>query len=148
MSKATRFFTDEEKQQIVDEIIAAEKNTIGEIKVHIENTCKGDELVAAKKCFSRLGMHKTKNRTGILIYLALNDRKLAIIGDKGIDELVPMGFWEKVKDHLIADFKQEAYVKGIVDAVKETGVILHQFFPADDQQNPNELSDEISFGEN
>ena len=91
-------------------------------------------------------MTNTKDRNGVLIYLAIKDKKMAIIGDTGIDQKVPDDFWESVKDTMVTNFKDGEFVKGICTAIKESGIKLSTYFPyqSDDE---NELSDEISIGE-
>jgi uncharacterized membrane protein len=140
-----KFFTEEEKERIVQAIKEAEKETSGEIRLHIESRCKGDPLQRAMKVFARLKMHKTALRNGVIIYLAIDDRKFAIYGDKGINEKVPENFWEDVKEVLAQHFKQNKHVDGLVKGIHMIGEKLKEFFPhqADDV---NELSDDISIG--
>jgi len=92
--KASAFFTREQQVAIVRAIGEAEHATSGEIRVHIETSCKADVLDEAAWLFRKVGMHKTADRNGVLIYLALKDRKFAIIGDTGINSVVPLGFWK------------------------------------------------------
>ena len=93
--KASSFFTKEEQDQILAAIKEAEKETSGEIRIHIETTCPGDVLDRAAWIFKKLGMDKTAERNGVLFYLAVKDRKFAIIGDAGINAKVPEGFWDE-----------------------------------------------------
>ena len=139
------FFSDEEKQRIVDAIRAAEKNTSGEIRVHIDKTCNEDVLDRAAWWFKQLKMEKTKQRNGVLIYIATESKKFAIIGDAGINATVPADFWESTKNGMLNHFKQNRFADGIVYAVLEAGMRLKDAFPyqADDV---NELDDDISFG--
>ena len=95
-------FTAEQRQTIIDAIKAAELNTSGEIKVHIENRCKSEVLDRAAELFALLNMHKTELRNGVLFYLAMKDHKFAILGDAGINAKVPDNFWENIKDHMRA----------------------------------------------
>ncbi len=139
------FFTKEEKQQIVDTIKTAEKLTSGEIRVHIESTCKEEVLDRTAYLFGKMGMHKTELRNGVLVYLAIKDRQFAIIGDAGINAKVPEDFWNDIKEQAIAKFKEEEFCEGLRLAIKLSGEKLVKYFPvaADDV---NELSDDISFG--
>lgn len=139
------FFTNEEKQKIVDAICQAEKNTSGEIRVHIDKTCNEDVLDRAAWWFKQLKMEKTKQRNGVLIYIATESKKFAIIGDAGINAAVPANFWESTKNVMLDYFKQSRFADGIVYAVLEAGMRLKDAFPyqADDV---NELDDDISFG--
>lgn len=139
------FFTNEEKQKIVDAIRLAEKNTSGEIRVHIDKTCAEDVLDRAAWWFKQLKMEKTKQRNGVLIYIATESKKFAIIGDAGINAVVHKDFWESTKNAMLDYFKQNRFVDGVVYGVLEVGVRLKDAFPyqADDV---NELNDDISFG--
>lgn len=139
------FFTNEEKQKIVDAIRLAEKNTSGEIRVHIDKTCAEDVLDRAAWWFKQLKMEKTKQRNGVLIYIATESKKFAIIGDAGINAVVHKDFWESTKNTMLDYFKQNRFVDGVVHGVLEVGVRLKDAFPyqADDV---NELNDDISFG--
>ncbi len=141
-----KMFTKEQQQRIVEAIQQAELETSGEIRVHIEDKCKGDALERAKKIFKRLKMYQTAERNGTIIYLAVEDRKLAIWGDKGINEKVPENFWEDVKEAMVEHFRKGEFTEGLVKGIAMVGEKLKTFFPhrSDDV---NELSDEISFGE-
>ena len=92
-----KFLSKEEEQQVVQSIQSAEHQTSGEIRVHIESVCKGNVLDRAAWLFKSLKMHETAQRNGVLIYLSTSDRKFAIIGDAGINAVVPAGFWDDVK---------------------------------------------------
>ena len=96
------FFSKEEKKEIEQSIKEAEKNTSGEVRVHIESTCSENELDRAAYWFSELKMHKTELRNGVLIYMALSDRKFAIIGDIGINAKVAPDFWESTKEQMVS----------------------------------------------
>lgn len=122
----------------------AELDTSGEIRVHIENTCTGDTLDRALVVFSKLGMEKTSSRNGVLIYLAVKNRKFAIIGDKGINDVVSENYWDNIKSKMVNYFRENQFTEGLVEAILETGNQLKKNFPykTDDK---NELSDEISF---
>lgn len=137
-------FTDEEQQRIQKAVANAEKDTSGEVRVCIEKTCSDDVLDRAAKYFAQLEMHKTKLRNGVLIYVATVDRKFAIIGDAGINQVVPDGFWDVTKEHMLNHLKVGNLVDGIVTGVKEAGEQLKKYFPhlLDDK---NELPDDIAF---
>ncbi len=140
-----KFFSKEEKEQIRKAILNAELDTSGEIRVHIESNCKEDVLDRAAFIFKKLGMEKTDLRNGVLFYLAVHDRKFAIIGDHGINAVVPKDFWEDIKATMAERFKKGEYAEGLAEGIAETGKHLKKHFPhhIDDI---NELSDEISFG--
>ena len=144
-SMQTNPFTPDEQQRIVNAIRQAEKATSGEIRVHVEPHCaKADPVQRAIEMFDRLGMHQTKDRNGVLFYLAHADRKFAIVGDSGIDAKVPANFWETTKDLLRSHFAAGQYVEGLSRGIERAGQQLKQYFPyaSDDT---NELTDDISF---
>lgn len=145
MSSSTDFLTAEQKQQVIDAIESAEKLTSGEIRVHIENWCWFDAYQHAQKVFKRLKMDETRDRTGVLIYIAVKSHKAAIIGDSGINEKVPAGFWQQTLSDLISSFKEGKHAEGIVKAVHASGNVLTQHFPLKDDDK-NELTNSISFG--
>jgi len=143
---ARHFFSKEEQEQIVAAIGAAENKTSGEIRVHMENRCKGEALDRAAELFAKLGMHKTALRNGVLIYLAIEDHHFCILGDAGINAKVPDDFWEETTKHTISLFKEEKFAEGMVYAITQCGEKLKADFPVADD-DVNELSDEISFGD-
>src|SRR6202012_1190566 len=122
-------FTDEEQQQVRAAVEAAERQTSGEIRVCIEKNCSEDVLDRAAKYFHKLDMHKTKLRNGVLIYLATVDRKFAIIGDAGINKVVPEGFWDDAKEAMLAQFKFGNLIEGITTGVAMAGEHFQLFFP-------------------
>ncbi len=146
MSSVKNFFSKEEQKQIVAAIQAAEKETSGEIRLHLESHCKGDPLQRAIVLFQKLKMHETKLRNGTLIYLAVKDRKFAIFGDEGINKVVPENFWEDVKEVMREKFTQDNFLEGILEGIQRIGEKLKAFFPYQ-QDDVNELTDEISMGE-
>ncbi|WP_426669635.1 TPM domain-containing protein [Mucilaginibacter sp. McL0603] len=137
-------FNEEEQQRIRRAIEDAEKHTSGQIRVCIEKTCSEDVLDRAAKYFHQLDMHKTKLRNGVLIYLATVDRKFAIIGDRGINKLVPENFWDDTKEEMLNHFKYGDLVEGIVTGLKIAGEHLQKYFPQTVDNN-NELSDDVAF---
>ncbi|WP_215225591.1 TPM domain-containing protein [Echinicola shivajiensis] len=143
---AEKLFTKAQKDQIIAAIKAAEMETSGEIQVHLENHCKEDVLDRAADVFAMLKMHKTKLRNGVLFYLAVEDHKFAILGDGGINALVPDDFWEGIKTKMLEYFKQGNYTEGLVTGIGMSGKALKEHFPYDPDTDENELSDEISFG--
>jgi uncharacterized membrane protein len=140
------FLSDEEKQWVVAAIEEAERNTSGEIRVHIENFLGSrDVYKEAVRTFNKLGMQKTAERNGVLIFVAVHDHKFAIIGDQGINEKVPGHFWEDTRNLMLEHFKKGEYAKGISEGVLHAGEQLKAHFPFH-SEDKNELSDEISFG--
>ncbi len=146
MSNAQHFFSKEEKEAIKAAIEQAEYNTSGEVRVHIENTCKGDVLDRAAFLFKTLGMHKTENRNGVLFFLAVKDKKFAVIGDAGINGVVEEHFWEEIKHTMAVNFKHGSFTKGLIAGIEITGKKLKKYFPYQ-KDDVNELSDEISFND-
>ncbi|TDB68824.1 TPM domain-containing protein [Arundinibacter roseus] len=146
MSKAHPLFGKEEQDQIVQAIQEAEKQTSGEIKVHIEQHCPdADVMERAKVVFGELGMHTTQFQNGVLFYLAYQDRKFAVLGDKGIYEKVPHDFWESTKDKLRLHFKASEFSIGLCEGILEAGLQLKKYFPYQ-SDDTNELPDDVSFG--
>ena len=142
--KASTFFTKEQQAQILAAIKEAEEATSGEIRIHIETRLTGDVLDRAAWIFRRIGMHKTDKRNGVLFYLAIRNRKFAIIGDGGINEKVPKDFWDKAKDLLQKHFRNEKFTEGLVEGILLAGRQLKEHFPHM-KNDVNELPDEISF---
>jgi uncharacterized membrane protein len=134
-----------EKISIVKAVKQAELNTSGEVRVHIENTCKGDVLDRATDVFAMLKMHQTDLRNGVLFYLALKDHKFAVLGDAGINAVVPDNFWESIKDKMIEHFSKSNYALGLAEGIQMAGEKLKQHFPYQ-TEDVNELPDDISFG--
>lgn len=137
-------FNDEEQQRIRLAIEDAEKLTSGQLRVCVEKTCNEDTLLRATRYFKKLGMQHTRHRHGVLIYLATVDRKFAIIGDKGIDKVVPANFWNNTKDAMLEDFKYGKLVDGVVTGVKMAGEQLAKYFPHNNSDK-NQLPDDIAF---
>jgi uncharacterized membrane protein len=145
---ADKFFTQEQQNKILAAIREAEKNTSGEIRLHVEKKCTGDVRKRAEKVFTKLKMHKTELRNGILFYIATNTHDFFLAGDKGIHEKVGQDFWEAVKDKTISHFKEGKIADGLAEAILECGQQLKKHFPYNSATDKNELSDEISFNNN
>jgi uncharacterized membrane protein len=141
-----KFFKPEEETLIIAAIRRAEMQTSGEIRVHLEENPRKEALEEAKRTFFRLGMDKTKDRNGVLILLAPEQKQFAIIGDEGIDKVVEGDFWESERDLLQGYFKKGAFCAGIVAAVDLIGEKLKAYFPYEGDDK-NELSDDISYGD-
>jgi uncharacterized membrane protein len=137
-------FSDEEQQRIRAAIEDAEKHTSGQLRVCIEKKCNEDVLDRAAKYFYQLNMQKTRLRNGVLIYVATVDRKFAIIGDAGINKVVPANFWDDTKDDMLNHFKFGNLVEGIVTGLAIAGEHLQKYFPHNEDDN-NELPDDIAF---
>jgi uncharacterized membrane protein len=145
MSKVEDFLTQEEEQAIVEAIRVAEKNTSGEIRVHIEKTTSMDAFDRAMEVFHELKMDETQLQNGVLIYLAVTDKKFVICGDKGINELVANDFWDTTKEIMKNHFKNGNFKQGLIDGILMAGEQLQKYFPWQ-KGDTNELSNEISKG--
>lgn len=143
MSEVEAFLSAGEEQEIVAAILEAEKHTSGEIRVHIESTSSRDHFKRAQQVFHQLKMDNTKEGNGVLIYVAVHDHKFVILGDKGIDRVVPDDFWNSTRDIIQSHFKKGAFKQGIVEGVLRAGHELKAHFPWE-PNDTNELSDEIS----
>ena len=141
------FIVEADQQRIVEAIGKAEWQTSGEIRVHIEPKCPhNDPMKRAAKVFDNLRMYETRQRNGVLVYIAYQSRMFAIIGDCGINDCVPDGFWNKEKDTLKAYLSQNRAADGICEVIAQIGQSLSEYFPwADD--DVNEQSDDISYAE-
>jgi len=145
MSKVEDFLTKEEEQAIVEAIRMAEKETSGEIRVHIEKTSSKVPFDRALEVFHLLKMDETELKNGVLIYLAVDDHKFVICGDKGIDDLVEDDFWVSTKEAMAAQFKTGNFKQGLIDGITKAGEQLQKYFPYE-EGDTNELSNEISKG--
>ena len=143
--KAADYFNQEDKERIAKAIREAERNTSGEIRVHIEGKCKEDVMDRAAYLFEKLAMHKTVLRNGVLFYLAMKDHKFAILGDVGINRVTPENFWDDIKETLLEQFRMEKFIEGLSKGIKMAGEQLQAHF-ACQENDVNELSDDISFG--
>lgn len=140
-----KFFDPKQEAELVESIRQAEKDTSGEIKVHIEGKVAKDTFERALEVFSELEMQQTKDRNGVLFYLAVKDRKFAIVADAGINRVVPEGFWDQIKDTMKKAFAENKYLDGLNAGIREAGTKLKEFFPLQGGDR-NELSDQISTG--
>ena len=145
MSKLEDFLNAQEEQEIVEAIHIAEKNTSGEIRVHIEEHSDKLPLERAQEVFFELQMNETQERNGVLFYVCVADKKFAIIGDEGIDKVVASDFWNATKEVVISNFKNKAFKKGLVDGIIKAGESLKVHFPFQ-SDDTNELANEISRG--
>ena len=143
--KQEDFLTAYQQATVVDAVRLAEKGTSGEIRIHIDGDCPSTALERAEEVFGKLGLHRTKLRNGVLIYLSCNTKVFAIIGDKGINEAVPEHFWEDVIAMMGVEFRAGRFTEGLRKGVLMVGEKLQAFFPYQ-KDDVNEQPDEISFG--
>jgi uncharacterized membrane protein len=144
MPKAKDFFTTADQEQIIQAIREAEKETSGEIRVHLEEYCKEEPVARAAELFAELKMTATAQRNGVLFYLALADHKFAIYGDTGINEKVPEHFWEDIRDLMQDHFKAGRFTQGLSEGIVLAGQQLKAHFPYH-KDDKNELDDSISY---
>ena len=142
------FVNDDELLRISNKIKEMEKTTAGEICVSIkekrsllENRKSVREL--AEKEFFKLGVANTRDKTGILIFLLLANRSFYILADSGINEKVPLGTWDKIKDEIQKNFSHGEFCKGIIFGIEEVGKILSKHFPIK-PDDTNELSNRVN----
>ena len=147
MSNAVTILNHEEDRRIVEAIRQAELNTSGEIKVHIENHCRGDVEKRSLYVFDRLKLNETKLRNGVLIYLAIKDHKFAILGDEGINKVVEDNFWNDVKGLMISHFKEGRFAEGLEQGIMRCGEKLKTYFRYQ-SDDINEIPDDISYENN
>ena len=146
LGRKKSFFSDEEEQRMVQAIRSAEKQTSGEIPIFIERHCRFiDPVDRAKELFLELNMQQTRERNGVLLYIACNDHQLAIWGDEGIHQKMGQAFWEKEIGIILSDFKQHHFIDGVCHIIHDVGQALKQHFPFEDGDT-NELDDSIVFG--
>ena len=138
------FISIPDQGRVVDAIGEAEKMTSGEIRVHITPKCGNDVMKDAAKTFDRLKMYKTRHRNGVLIYVAFESRKFAILGDAGINAVVPENYWEQEKDTLLEHLKASDPATGLCKVIASVGEKLKTYFPGEDDDE-NELSNDISY---
>lgn len=142
----SKFFSLQETEAIKSAVSLAESQTSGEIRVYVESYCKEDVLDRAAWHFMQMGMQATKDRTGVLIYIAVKSRKLAVIGDCGINAVVRPGFWDDAKECMLVQLRQGNLSQAIVDGVAMVGDVLRQYFPIQ-SNDVNELPDDVLCGD-
>lgn len=137
-------FNETARKRLMAAVAEGESHTSGQIRLHVESRCKEDVLDHAAFIFEKLEMHRTEERNGVLFYFSLLDHKFAILGDAGINQKVPEGFWDAIRDEMLTFFRKGEYIAGLEQGIKQAGKALANDFPRRDHNN--ELSDEISFG--
>lgn len=142
--KNNPFLSSKQEQKIIEAIQLAEKNTSGEIRVHIEFESSTNHFQKALEVFEKLEMHQTKDRNAVLFHVAPFDHNFTIIGDEGIDKVTPDDFWEEIKNEVITHFKHDKFTKGLCKGIEITGEALKTYFPYK-EDDKNELPDEISY---
>ena len=146
MSKVEDFLTKKQEQEIVTAIQKAEMHTSGEIRVHLESSTDKKTLDRATEIFFQLKMNETKHKNGVLFYLAIEDKKFALIGDENINHKVTPNFWKEITSNILNDFKKQHFTAGLTNGILQVGKELQQYFPYDKSTDKNELSDAVSIG--
>ena len=145
--KKEDFFTEEEKLQIIEAVRNAEKRTSGEVRVFVESRCSYmDAIDRAKEIFVDLKMNETTDKNAVLVYVAMKDHQLAILGDEGIHNKLGNEYWNTEARKMISKFNKENYADGIKEVVTDIGEALTQHFPYNNDTDKNELPDDIVFG--
>jgi uncharacterized membrane protein len=146
-SRKKPFFTEEQNEKIVHAIRDAETQTSGEIRIFVEGRCKYvDALDRAKELFDNLEMEKTDLRNGVLFYIAIKDKQLAIFADKGIHEAAGADYWKNAVKEILSVISKENVTEGITTSIFKIGQALKTYFPYQEEIDKNELPDEIVFG--
>lgn len=141
--KAKDLFTQAQIEAVESAIKAAEVATSGELRLYLEDNCKEELMDRAAFLFDKLNMHKTEKRNGVLIYMAVEDQRFAIIGDAGINAVVEPDFWDSIKDEMLQSFKKNEFERGLIAGITASGKALAKHFPYDRIMDNNELSDDI-----
>jgi uncharacterized membrane protein len=145
--KKKDFFTQEEKQQLVEAIQKAEHQTSGEVRIFVESKCRYvDALDRAQEIFFSLKMNETELRNGTLIYVAVKDKQAAVLGDEGIHQKVGAEYWKDVVARMLLQFRNQKLADGICQGIHDLGEALKFYFPYNSDTDKNELPDEIVFG--
>lgn len=144
MPNAKHFFTEAQQAEIIKSIRNAELQTSGELRVHIEEKCKVDAYSRGLEVFAKLKMHSTAERNGVLFYLAVDDKKFAIIADKGIHNKVPENFWDTIRQGMESEFSKGRFMEGLIQGIEQAAEKLKLFFPFN-KNDQNELPNTISF---
>lgn len=145
--KQNDFFSSDEKAQIVNAIQTAEQRTSGEVRVFVESRCRFvDAIDRATELFFQLGMDKTEERNGTIVYVAVKDRQAAVFGDEGIHQKLGQKYWEDEVNKMMVYFKEAHLADGLVQCISDIGEALYQNFPYDHKTDKNELPDDIVFG--
>lgn len=145
--KPESYFSEAEKQQIVQAIQEAERRTSGEVRIYIENRCRFvDPIHRAQELFFGLKMQETQQRNAVLVYIAMKDRQLAVFGDEGIHQRVGSAFWTAEVKNMLQEFNQQRFAAGLVTIIQDIGEALTTHFPYDAKTDKNELPDDIVFG--
>ncbi|MFC1482928.1 TPM domain-containing protein [Candidatus Margulisiibacteriota bacterium] len=140
-----KFLSKNEEKQIIDKIKKIESTTNTEIRVHLATKKVKNVGIDAHETFERIGMMKTKERNGIMMYINLRNKEFVVIGDEGIHQRLPKHFWQDMVDAVQIEFKKGKFTEGIINAIEKLRTPLEKFFPktpTDTNELPNEISKE------
>ncbi|MFZ4590265.1 MAG: TPM domain-containing protein [Ignavibacteria bacterium] len=142
-----KYLSKEDLDSITNHIAEIEKFTSGEIRICFKkNTAWAERKLTSRemavKEFHKLGMHNTKDKTGVLLFILFTDRKFEVVADKGINDKISDAKWDVIKNHLISEFKEGNFKTGIFKALDEIKEVLIKEFPRKDDDT-NELSNDI-----
>lgn len=147
LSKKKEFFSPDQRDRIVSAIREAEQQTSGEIRLYVESHCRFvDPLDRAGEIFLGLQMGQTKDKNGVLIYIAMKDRQLAVFGDEGIHQKVGEYFWHQEVSKMLLRFREHDYTDGLITIIRDIGNALKSNFPFSRDTDKNELPDDLVFG--
>ena len=137
----------EDNKRVVEAIRSTEQLTSGEIRVYMESRNPlMSTIERAQLVFLKMDMQQTRQRNGVLIYVAVKDREVAVIGDQGIHEQVGEVFWQHQVQQMLGFFKENHIAEGVEKCIAEIGNVLINKFPYDAATDKNELPDDIVFG--
>jgi uncharacterized membrane protein len=139
------FLTRAERDRVRDAVRNAEKRTSGEVRVHLDAAIMEGVLDHAAFVFDDLGMKKTKDRNGVLLYVSVPSRKVAVIGDAGIHVKSGQHYWDSVLELVLSHFREGRYCDGLCAGVERIGEQLREHFPYE-RDDMNELDDDVSLG--
>ncbi len=143
----SEFFSEDEKQRILESIRQSERNTSGEIRIYVESRCRFvDPLDRASEVFWGLKMDHTEQRNAVLVYVAMRDHQYAVFADEGIYQKAGETFWKEKVEKMNLRFKENQVAEAIVEVIRDIGEALHYHFPYNISTDKNELPDEIVFG--
>src|SRR5712692_1765626 len=137
------FLSQLDHDSVVAAIAEAERATSGQIRVHITRRRPADLEARARRRFEKLGMTQTRNRNGVLIYIAPNLRRFQVLGDAGVHEKCGDDFWKETAAEMEEQFRRGAFTTGILRGVQKVGRLLAEHCPRD-AEGANELPDEVT----
>ena len=145
--KKKDFFSTQDKEQIVEAIRMAERETSGEIRIFVESkNAFMDPIDRAAEIFFKLKMQETEHRNAVLLYIAMKDKELALFADEGIYQKAGAEYWNNAVKNMLGQFTKDNISNGIEQCVRQIGETLKEKFPYSPSDDRNELPDEIVFG--